>query len=168
MENWLAIARLLHVLFGVFWVGSVFFTMLILKPRLTMLGPVFEKPVMGAIMPRVVPAMFVSAIIVFVTGSILTFEMRAGDIGSLLTTSWGLMIFLGIVATVGAMIVGLGGLTPTGIQMGKISDQLKGQPPTPAQEASLTRLGRRMDRLERVDFLLVSFALLTMPLARFV
>jgi uncharacterized membrane protein len=168
MEDWLGIVRLLHVLFGVFWVGSVFFTMLILKPRLTKLGPMFEKPVMAAIMPRVVPAMFVSAIIVFISGSILTYNMRAGDIGSLLTTSWGVMIFLGIIATVGAIIVGLGGLTPTGIQLGKISGELNGQPPTPAQAASLDRLGRRMDLLERFDFVLVLFALVTMPLARFV
>ena len=168
MEDWLGFVRLLHVMFGVFWVGSVFFTMLILKPRLAKLGPVFEKPVMAAIMPRVVPAMFVSAIIVFISGSILTFKMRAGDIGSLLTTGWGLMIFLGIIATVGAMIVGLGGLTPTGIQMGRISDRLHGQPPSPEQAASLARLGRRMDRLERADFALVAFALVTMPLARFV
>jgi hypothetical protein len=168
MDNWLAIVRLLHVMFGVFWVGSVFFTMLILKPRLAKLGPGFEKPVMGAVMPRVVPAMFVSGITVFITGSILTFQMRAGDIGSLLTTGWGLMIFLGILATVGAISVGLGGLTPTGLRMARISDQLNGQPPTPEQAASLARLGRRMDVLERVDFVLVLFALVTMPLARFV
>jgi uncharacterized membrane protein len=168
MEDWLAIVRLLHVLFGVFWVGSVLFTVLILKPRLAKLGPNFEKPVMGGIMPRVVPAMFASAIIVFTTGSILTFNMRAGDVGSLLSTGWGLMISIGIVATVGAMIVGLGGLTPTGIRMGRISDELNGQPPTPTQAATLARLGRRMDLLERADFALVLIALMTMPLARFV
>lgn len=168
MEAWLSIIRLFHVLFGVFWVGSVFFTVLILEPRLARLGPSFEKPVMAAIMPRVVPAMFVSAVIVFATGSILTLNMRGGDLGSLLTTGWGLMISLGIVATLGAMFVGLGGLTPTGIRMGRISDQLNGQPPTPAQAATLARLGRRMDVLERVDFALVTLAVVTMPLARFV
>jgi hypothetical protein len=167
MDNWLSIVRLLHVLFGVFWVGSVFFTVLILKPRLARLGPSFEKPVMAAIMPRVVPAMFASAVIVFTTGSILTFTMRAGDLGSLVTTGWGLMISLGIVATLGAMFIGLGGLTPTGIKMGKISDELNGQPPSPAQAATLARLGRRMDMLERVDFALVALAIATMPLARF-
>jgi uncharacterized membrane protein len=168
MDNWLGIVRLIHVLFGVFWVGSVLFTVLILKPRLAKLGPSYEKPVMGAIMPRVVPAMFASAFIVFFSGTILTFNMRAGDLGSLLTTGWGLMIFVGIVATIGAMAVGLGGLTPTGIRMGRISDELNGRPPTPAQAATLARLGRRMDRLERVDFALVLIALATMPLARFV
>ncbi len=168
MDNWLSIVRLLHVLFGVFWVGSVFFTVLILKPRLTGLGPMFEKPVMGAIMPRVVPAMFTSAVIVFITGSILTFNMRAGDLDSLLTTGWGRMISLGIIATLGAMIVGLGVLTPTGIKMGRISDELGGNPPTPEQAATLTRLGRRMDLFERADFVLVLLAIATMPLARFV
>jgi uncharacterized membrane protein len=168
MEDWLGIVRLIHVVFGVFWVGSVLFTVLILKPRLARLGPAFEKPVMGAIMPRVVPAMFASAFIVFISGSIITFNMRAGDLGSLLTTGWGLMIFVGILATIGAMSVGLGGLTPTGIRMARISDQLNGQPPNAAQAATLARLGRRMDRLERVDFVLVLIALATMPLARFV
>jgi uncharacterized membrane protein len=168
MEDWLGIVRLVHVLFGVFWVGSVLFTVLILKPRLARLGPAYEKPVMGAIMPRVVPAMFASAFIVFISGTIITFTMRAGDLGSLLTTGWGLMIFVGILATLGAMSVGLGGLTPTGMKLAKISDELNGQPPTPEQAATLTRLGRRMDRLERVDFALVLLALATMPLARFV
>jgi hypothetical protein len=52
--------------------------------------------------------------------------------------------------------------------MGRISDELNGQPPSPEQAATLARLGHRMDRLERVDFALVTFALVTMPLARFV
>jgi uncharacterized membrane protein len=168
MGDWLGIVRLIHVLFGVFWVGSVLFTVLILKPRLAKLGPDYEKPVMGAIMPRVVPAMFASAFIVFISGTIITINMRAGDLGSLLTTGWGLMIFVGIVATIGAMSVGLGGLTPTGMRMARISGELNGGPPTAAQAATLARLGRRMDRLERVDFALVLIALATMPLARFV
>jgi len=168
MEDWLGIVRLIHVVFGVFWVGSVLFTVLILKPRLARLGPAYEKPVMGAIMPRVVPAMFASAFIVFISGSIITFNMRAGDLGSLLTTGWGLMIFVGILATIGAMSVGLGGLTPTGIRMARISGELNGQPPNAAQAATLARLGRRLDRLERVDLVLVLIALATMPLARFV
>lgn len=167
MESWLSIVRLFHILFGVFWVGSVFFTVLILEPRLAKLGPNFAKPVMGAIMPRVVPAMFGSAVIVFTTGSILTFKMRNGDIGSLLDTGWGIMITLGIIATLGAMSVGFGGLMPTGIKMGKISDELNGQPPTPTQAATLARLGRRMDILHRFDFTFVLIAVATMPLARF-
>jgi hypothetical protein len=112
--------------------------------------------------------MFASAFIVFISGTIITFNMRAGDLGSLLTTGWGVMIFVGILATIGAMSIGLGGLTPTGMKLARISDELKGQPPTPAQAATLAALGRRMDRLERADFALVLIALATMPLARFV
>ena len=111
--------------------------------------------------------MFGSAVIVFTTGSILTFKMRNGDIGSLLDTGWGIMITLGIIATLGAMSVGFGGLMPTGIKMGKISDELNGQPPTPTQAATLARLGRRMDILHRFDFTFVLIAVATMPLARF-
>ena len=159
--------RVLHILFAVFWVGSVFFQMLILEPRLKALGPQVQQPVMAAIMPLLVPAMVLSGVIVFTTGTLMTLTLRSGMLDTMLTSGWGLAMLTGAVATVGAMVVGLGGLTPTGIRLGRLGKQLNGQPPTPAQAATLTRLSHRMDVLGRADFALVFIALVSMSLARF-
>jgi hypothetical protein len=161
------IIRLLHILFGVFWVGSVFFQMLILEPRLRILGPKFRQPVMSAIMPILVPAMMLSGFTVFFSGILMTLAYRGGRIDTLLTSGWGLAMVIGFVATVGAMLIGLGGLTPTGIRLGRLGEQLNGQPPTPEQAATISRLSHRMELLSRADFTLLLIALVVMPLARY-
>lgn len=168
MDELLPIIRLAHVIAAVFWVGSVYFSVLILEPRLAALGPAIQQRVMGAIMPVVVPAMMVSAITVFVTGTIITLEMRAGRLDTMLTTGWGIAIMVGIVATVGAMAVGSAGLTPTGLKLSKLGREVAAEGPSEEQTVMLARLNRRMDFLSRLDITLVSIALATMPLARFV
>lgn len=167
MWDLMPVLRFLHILFGVFWAGSVFFQMLILEPRLKRLGPQFQQPVMSAIMPMLVPAMAVSALIVFVTGTAMTLTLRSGTLDTLLTGGWGWAMVIGTVATLGAMAVGFGGLTPTGKRLVQLGAQLNGQPPSSEQAATLSRLSQRMDRLSRADFALVSIALASMPVARF-
>jgi hypothetical protein len=164
----LPLLRLLHVFFGVFWVGAVIFQVLILEPRLRALGPQIQQPVMKAITPLVAPAMILSSLTVFTTGTFMTLALRAGRLDTLFTTGWGMTIMVGIVATALALVVGLGGLTPTGIRLARMSDQLNGQPPSPAQAATLSQLGHRMEVLHRADLALVLIALITMPLARFI
>jgi hypothetical protein len=168
MDDLLPIVRLTHVVFAVFWVGWVFVSVLILEPRLAALGPAIQKRVMGSLMPVVVPAMTVSGFVVFVTGTLLTLDMRAGRLDTMFTTGWGLMIALGAAATVAAMVVGLGGLTPTGIKLGKLGAQVGDGPPSEAQAAGIARLSRRMDVLGRLDLAFVTLALVTMPLARYI
>lgn len=168
MESFIPAIRLLHVLFGVFWVGTVFFNVLILEPRLAALGPRVVQPVMGAIAPRMVPTLIGASLVVLVTGSILTLHMKSGSLGSLLTTSWGTTIVVGLIATLAAMVIGFGVLTPIGIRMGRLGDEIGDQPPTREQMELLTRLRRRMDVAHRMDFALVLLAVATMPLARFV
>ena len=51
MDILMASLRILHIVAGVFWAGSVFFLVLILEPQLRKLGPMHMKPVMGPSRP---------------------------------------------------------------------------------------------------------------------
>lgn len=168
MWELMPVLRLLHIVFGVFWVGSVLYQTLILEPRLKTLGPQVQQSVMGALAPLIAPAMIVSSTTVFATGSLMTLTLRAGRLDSLLTSGWGMAIFTGFVATVASLVIGLGGLTPTGIRISRLGAQLAGQQPSLEQIATLARLGHRMEILGRADLVLVVIALVSMPLARFV
>ncbi len=46
MDLEMVVLRILHIVFGVFWVGSAFFLVLILEPRLRALGPEIQRPAM--------------------------------------------------------------------------------------------------------------------------
>jgi hypothetical protein len=168
VDSIIPVVRLLHIVFAVFWVGTVFFNVLILEPRLDALGPAIRRPVMREVMPRLIPAMIVSNLVVLATGVVLTFGTRTWSLTSILATNWGVTIAAGLVATVAAILVGIAGLTPTGIRLDRLGNQLEDGRPSPAQVALHSRLSRRMNLLSRVDFALVAFALATMPLARFV
>ncbi len=49
MNEEFVVYRVLHIVFGSFWVGSALFLTIILEPRLRAMGPHFHGPVMGAV-----------------------------------------------------------------------------------------------------------------------
>ena len=103
MELLLITLRVLHFVFGVFWVGTVFFLTLIFQPRLQRLGPAVQRPIMGALTPALIPAMMVSSFITIGSGLALTLIMRRGTLDTLLASDWGWAMLMGTATTVGAV-----------------------------------------------------------------
>jgi hypothetical protein len=166
MDTLTVVLRLLHLLFGTFWAGTTFFTVLILEPRLGRMGPKFQSPVMNALMPVITPLMILSSFVVLGTGVALTFMVWT-TFDTLFTTSMGWILFAGFVFTIGAIAVGLGFLTPTGIRLGKLSRSLEGRLPSPDETAQLTRLSARIETMSRLNFIFLLLAVSTMALFRY-
>ena len=167
MDVFNTLMRILHIVFGSFWVGATVFNVLILEPRLRRLGPGHLNPVMGAIMPVVVPAMISSGLIVIFTGFVLTFTLW-GTLADLFTTTAGLVLLVGTVTSIGSAVVGLSILTPSGIRITTISKNLAGREPNAGELTELKRLSRRMETFTRVNFLFLVIALVTMSIMRYV
>lgn len=168
MEGLLISMRILHIVFGIFWVGTVFFLVFILTPRLRTLGPAVQSPVMQAIMPVMIPYMMVSALITVLSGIVLTLVMRWGALMTLFTTGWGWSIIVGFVASLAAAIIGFGIVVPVGRRQAMLASSIEGRPPTPEEGQQLGKLGAKIRNLTLTNFTLLIIATITMPIARFV
>ena len=157
--------RLLHVVFSIYLAGSVTFSVLVLGPRLKRLGPTIQGPVMSAIMPIMIVLNATSFIVIAATGIPMTFMARSSSLGDLFTTGWGLDIVIGIIATIAATIVGFGIIVPTGMRQGKLGVSIAGRAPTPEEGQQLQELSAKLEKLTRINFVLVVIALATMVIA---
>ncbi len=159
--------RLLHVVFSLYLVGAVTFSVLVLGPKLKRLGPTVQGPVMSSIMPTMIALNALSFIIIMATGIPMTFMARGSSLGDLFTTAWGLDILIGIIATIIAAIVGFGIIVPTGKRQGKLGASIAGRAPTPEEGQQLQGLSEKLEKLTRINFTLIAIAVATMVIARY-
>lgn len=170
MEAELIVLRLIHVLGGIFWVGSALFTAIYLVPSLAQAGPAAGQ-VMGALQRRrlfiVLPTVAVLTVLSGIRLMQLTsdgFSAAYFNSGSGRVFAWG-----GTFAII-AFVFGMTVARPAGMKLGRLSAQ------PPAEEALEQR--RRLDeraRLQRVvtisgivNTLLLLAAAIAMAIARYV
>jgi len=162
-----AALRILHVVFGIFWVGTVIFATFILLPQLKKLGPGIERPALKAILRVTSPTMMVSSLIVLGTGIAMVVRARL-PVNTFFSTGWGLAMFIAFIAIVIAIIVGFSVLAPSGARMEKLGRSIEGRQPTEDENAQMERLTRRITTADRFNFVLIIIAMITMPLSRFI
>ena len=168
MDALIVVMRILHIVFGVFWVGTVFFMVFILTPRLRALGPTIQSPVMRVLMPVMIPYMMVSAIITVLSGVVLTLVLRWGALGTLFTTGWGWSMIVGFVTSLVAAFIGFGIVIPLGRRQAALASSIEGRPPGPEEAQQLGQLGARIGSLTLTNFVLLIIATVTMAIARYV
>lgn len=162
-----AALRVLHVVLGIFWAGTVTYASLILFPQLKALGPAVERPALTAIMRATSPTMAACSVTVLGTG--IAMIWRAGVAPSaLLATGWGLAMLVALVATLVCLAVGFGVLMPAGMRMLKLGRSIEGRQPTAEESERMERLTRRIAVADRVNALGVVVAATAMPLSHFV
>ena len=160
--------RILHIIFGVYVGGMYIFVTLLLLPRLHGLGSKIERSVIRSIMGVASPVNAVSLIVIIGTGVVMTFQLQGGDISKLLTTGWGVTIFIGALAAVVATLIGFILLMPKGLRMDKIYRSIGKGEPNAEQASELDDIITSVRKVERINFVLMMIALISMPVARFV
>lgn len=163
----LALLRIFHVIFGIFVAGTYLFMVLILEPRLKRLGPTVAGPLMSSISPAMTAAMGLSFVVLVGTGTAMVLILRSGSLMTLLDAGWGWAMVLGLIATLAAVVVGFGLLTPTGIKTAKLGNSIKGRPPTPAEAQEMGWLSGQIASLSRWNFVLIMLATASMISARY-
>ena len=158
--------RLLHIFFGVIWIGGDVFITFLLLPRLKALGPAIERPVMKSLMRVVPPVMMVSSIVTVVAGVLLIGTMKGWSV--LFATGWGWAIFIGLVLTGIAVIVGFGALPPITMRYEKLHRTIEERAPTADESRQLDGLTRRITVFARTNTVLLLIVVVTMVVARFV
>lgn len=166
MDTLTIVLRLTHILFGILWAGTVFFSVLFLEPRLKRLGASIQNPVMNSLMAIVTPVMMLSSLIVIGTGIALSLMIWV-SLDTLFTTSSGWILVIGFFATLAAAVVGFGFLAPTGMRLGRLNKSLENRDASPEEASQLNMLNARIQTLSRTSFIFMLIAVGAMGFLRY-
>lgn len=165
----LYVLRLVHIIGGVFWVGSVMFATYVLMPTMRAAGPA-AGPVMGQLGRKMPIVMMISAILTMAAGIWLMMINMGGAPGVWMRSGPGRTFSLGAALAILAFLLGMAINMPASRRMGAISAAAakRGSPPTPEEAAELQRLQGRLSAASKVVALLLVLATGAMAVARYV
>ena len=163
--------RLLHIISGVFWVGSVLFFARFLLPTATALGPA-AGPVMDhlARVKKVPQALIAAGFLSILSGLALYWKDSAGFQSDWMRSATGMTFGTGGVLALIAILIGITVNRPTADRLGELMAAIQsgGGPPSPEQTASMHALQARLRTALRIVAVILLLATAAMALARYV
>src|SRR5262245_5950597 len=164
------ILRLVHIVSGVFWVGSVLFATVILVPSVRAAGPA-GVAIMKELGQRRMPLfMMGAAILTLGSGIWLMTIVSGGDVRAWMQLPAGRVFGIGGALAILALILGMAINSPTARRMGAIGAAVakRGGPPEANEAAELQRLQARMTTASVLVAVLLLLATGAMAVARYV
>ncbi len=170
MSGLIVTLRLLHIILGVFWAGTLFFFAIYLVPSVREAGPDGLK-VMAAIQRRrfldVMPAV---AALTVISGFWLYWLVSGGFQPTWMGSVTGQALGLGGVLAVVAFAIGVGVMRPATLRAGAIAQEMSSAPEGPgrdAQQKQVQQLRMRSVKAGRVVALLLLATTALMAVARY-
>ena len=166
------VLRILHILGGVAWGGSVFLLVVFVQPSSASIGPA-AGPFMQEFLGR---RKFVNYILWIAAGTILAGlllywrDWRAiGSFSDWVGTRFGLILTIGGLSAIIAFGIGLLGTKPGVDRLMALGRQVAeaGGPPAPEVLAEIPRLQARLKVLARTSLAFIVIAVLAMSTARY-
>jgi len=163
--------RLIHIVSGVFWVGSVLFLTWFVVPAIGASGPA-GGPVMDQLMRvrKVTPYLMGAALLTLLSG--ITMYGRDDHTYGAAWVHTGPGITFGVGAIFAIVGGGIGVLVsaPLGKRIASLGASIKagGQPPTAEQSATMAMLQQRLARASFLNATLLVLATAAMAIARYV
>jgi uncharacterized membrane protein len=160
--------RLVHIVAGVFWVGSGLFVALFLFPTARAVGPDGRR-FLERLQRRMGPAFGIAMLLTVIPGFIMYGRLSAGFNRAWVTSRPGLALGAGAVATLLAVVIAIGSNAPADARMGRLRRGLEpqGSASTAAQAAELAALQTRIERGTQVAAALLLLAAGAMAVARY-
>ena len=164
--------RIVHIVTGVIWVGSLFVVVAFLQPAVAALGPT-GTPFMSELRRRrFVDVVVIDAVFTVVAGSFLYWRdwHTYPSFGDWIGSSFGASLTVGALLAISGLVVAAGLTRPTIgriVSLGKQVAESGGTPPPPETAAQIGALQRRLVVAERVSFSLVLLAVVAMAAARY-
>jgi hypothetical protein len=115
------VARVLHVVLGVFWAGTLVFNALFLGPAIAEAGPDGAKVMGGIIRRRFMDIMPLVALVTILTGLWMFWEHSGGFRGGWAGSPMGIGFGTGGVLAIIAFVIGVGVLRPAMAQIGQLA-----------------------------------------------
>ena len=170
MHTELLVLRIVHVLGGMFWVGSGLFTTFFLIPALGRVGPAAAGPVMGALQQRrIFTILPVVALLTIISGARLLQLMSGGFAAAYFASRMGQTYLWSGVAAVGAFLLSILVSRPAAVRAGQLAASLASSPDAEraARATEAERLRRRSGLASIVAMVLLIGAAIGMAVARY-
>lgn len=162
--------RLFHVVAGILWAGAAISYLLFTKSSVKSIGPAGPQFMQHLMERRKYPIfMMVTSLLTIVAGIGLYWYTSGGLSMAWVTSGPGIGFTIGSVAALIAFLLGSVGIGPTAGKIGALGQEMAsaGKPPSPDQLNRMHSLEARLNLLERVEFVLLVIALVTMATARY-
>jgi len=166
----LIVLRLIHVVAGILWGGAAVYYLFFVKPSVVAIGAVGPQFMKNLVERRKMPIFMVSAsLLTVLAGGILYWYSSNGINTAWILSGPGIGFTIGSAAALVAFLIGTFGVGPISGQLGGLGGQIaaSGKGPTPEQAAQIHALEERLDFVERIDFIMLVIAMLTMATARY-
>ena len=170
MEHAVVVARLVHILGGVFWVGAVLFVTFLLLPAVRDVGPDGGK-VMGALVRRRLLEILPAVALLTILSGLFLYDTLSGHFrGPWMHTPTGIAFGVGGILSIIALVLGVSLMRPATLQAGALTAQAMGLPEGAERAARLAEAERLRGKAGRwgtvVTWLLLVTAAL-MAVARY-
>lgn len=163
--------RLIHILAGAFWAGSLFFSAGFLIPAIGAAGPA-GAPVIQQIMGvRRFPAFIgTAALLTILSGAGMYWRLSSMSAGAFARSGMGMTLGVGAIAGLITLGIAIGIVSPTGAKIMKLGSaiQARGGPPTAEQASEMTALQNRGAFGTRLGAAFMLIAVAAMAIARYV
>ncbi|NNG16648.1 MAG: hypothetical protein HKM89_09215 [Gemmatimonadales bacterium] len=170
MDRFMLILRMLHILLGVFWAGTIFFLVLFLGPTFRAVGP-DGAPVMRELLRRrFLDVLPVVAGLTIITGVILYWRLSGGMAAGWMRSPFGVYLTVGGVASVLAFIIGVSGVRADTLRAAGMAAALAAASDEECQgmQVEIQRLRARSAAAARWVARLLIIAVAAMAVARYV
>ena len=172
IDTSIVILRLVHIVTGVIWVGSLFVVVVFLQPSAAALGPA-GAPFMSELRRRrFVDVVFIDALFTVAAGLFLYWRdwHQHPSFGDWVGSSFGASLTVGALLAIAGLGVAASVTRPTIVRLVAVGKQVaeSGGPPTPETAARMGGLQRRLVVAERISFSLVLLAVVFMASARYI
>jgi len=162
--------RFIHVLFGVFWAGAVFFVAAFLLPGVHASGPAGGSVMQEVMGKRRFPVVAgIAAGLTILSGAGMYWHNVSISSGAWARSTPGIVYGVGAIAAIAGAVIFGAVIGPTGKKMLELGAAIRsaGGPPTPEQASTLGRLQARLGSASRLGASCLLIAVVAMATARY-
>jgi uncharacterized membrane protein len=164
--------RLLHIVAGVLWVGSVFLFVAFIAPSADDAGPSAQPLLTALVKKRKVGKVVVGlALTNVVAGWVLWLKNMTlyGSLEDWVTLRFGLVLTIGAVLATTAAIIGMTAVAPALERLIGLGSEIarSGQPPSTEQQQRIVHLRSRLQTSGRIVLVLLLVTVVAMATARY-
>ena len=162
--------RLVHIVSGVFWVGSIIFMAWFLTPAIRVAGAAGGTVIQQLVRAQRQPAYLIAGMLLTVISGLLLYQHDSASFAGWMHTGTAMTFGAGAVFAIIGAIIGVFFNTPIAKRLSALgaSIQAGGRPPTTEQAASMAMLQVRLARFSNTAAVLLILATAAMAVARYI
>ncbi len=171
MQSHVVVLRLVHILGGVYWAGTIFFFSTFLQPSIQELGPDGGKVMIKFFERGFLNTLPAVALVTLASGLWLLWISSNGFDPAYMGSGTGIAISTGGVFATAAFLVGLFVVRPTALRVWSVSKELPNAADEGKRAALMAEMGvlrARMGAAARVVFMMLVVAVSLMAVGRYV